>query len=228
MIQRKDWDSDFFGISIGEIAGSSPCFTGLDEYDLVQVCPNIVDDPIDVYISHGFKYVDLRMSFQKNVVSCKRPSNESIWVNPDANCITQKDIHELADGLCLFSRFSQMPIEKKRVGHFYRTWLQKALDRQFDNFSMFIRGFDEVVGVITALITNESCRIGLVAVKERYRGKGYGHMLLEAFESCLFDSGIKYVSVVTEGRNIAAQRLYQKAGFTTYEICMWLYHEKHN
>ncbi len=40
-------------------------------------------------------------------------------------------------------------------------------------------------------------------------------------------NGVKIVSVVTQGRNIAPQKLYQKCGFISYSTMIW-YHRWFN
>jgi RimJ/RimL family protein N-acetyltransferase len=38
------------------------------------------------------------------------------------------------------------------------------------------------------------------------------------------DQGMDSMEVVTQGRNVAAQRLYQKCGFATKEVQLWYHH----
>jgi ribosomal protein S18 acetylase RimI-like enzyme len=47
--------------------------------------------------------------------------------------------------------------------------------------------------------------------------------LTEAALAWFCAQGLQRAQVVTQGRNIAAQRLYQKCGFRTGEIALW-YH----
>jgi ribosomal protein S18 acetylase RimI-like enzyme len=55
--------------------------------------------------------------------------------------------------------------------------------------------------------------IGLVGVHSKYSGKGLGKAVLENSLMKLKDIGINKVSVITQGRNYPAQRLYQRVGF---------------
>lgn len=80
-------------------------------------------------------------------------------------------------------------------------------------------------GYLTAMIDAEGCgRIGLLAVGAEARGHGLGRAMLGAAGRWLTERGVVEVRVVTQGRNIAAQRLYQQAGFRTVSAHLW-YHK---
>ena len=66
-------------------------------------------------------------------------------------------------------------------------------------------------------------QIGLVGVDEAARGHGTGRTLVLELLHWFAGQGLESVQVVTQGRNIAAQRLYEKCGFLTVEIKNW-YH----
>ena len=55
------------------------------------------------------------------------------------------------------------------------------------------------------------------------RGRGGGSALVQGALAWFADRGVTQVLVVTQGRNVGAQRLYQKAGFLTRKVELW-YH----
>lgn len=65
--------------------------------------------------------------------------------------------------------------------------------------------------------------IGLIGVGARHRGSGLGAALVAAALDWLAAHGAGRAEVVTQGANVAAQRLYQRAGFVTREVGLW-YH----
>ncbi len=67
-------------------------------------------------------------------------------------------------------------------------------------------------------------QISLVGVDEQARGKGAGQMLISGALGWVAQRGASSVSVVTQGRNIGAQRLYQRCGFLTRSVELW-YHK---
>ena len=66
--------------------------------------------------------------------------------------------------------------------------------------------------------------IGLLAIGEEARGKGFGSCLVAAALDWFGEHGARQVSVVTQGRNVAAQKLYQRSGFVTDSVALW-YHK---
>jgi RimJ/RimL family protein N-acetyltransferase len=66
-------------------------------------------------------------------------------------------------------------------------------------------------------------RIGIFAVAAEAQGKGLGHRLVDAALTWLARQGAARVTVVTQGRNSQAQRVYQRAGFRTHLVELW-YH----
>jgi dTDP-4-amino-4,6-dideoxy-D-galactose acyltransferase len=66
-------------------------------------------------------------------------------------------------------------------------------------------------------------RIGLFAVAEAAQGRGVGGLLIGAALDWFVAHGAGTVSVVTQGRNVRAQRIYQKFGMLTRSLELW-YH----
>jgi len=67
-------------------------------------------------------------------------------------------------------------------------------------------------------------RIGLVGAGAEARGRGVARALVLAALSWFRSRGSERVQVTTQGRNIAAQRLYQRCGFLTHSVSLY-YHK---
>ena len=79
-------------------------------------------------------------------------------------------------------------------------------------------------GYITAsLAPGGEGRIGLFAVAGAAQGQGIGGRLVTAAFAWLAGRGAATVSVVTQGRNVRAQRIYQQFGMRTSSLELW-YH----
>jgi dTDP-4-amino-4,6-dideoxy-D-galactose acyltransferase len=71
---------------------------------------------------------------------------------------------------------------------------------------------------------SRSGRIGLIAVAPAARGKGIGTRLIDGTLAWAAQQKLKSLTVVTQGRNIAAQRLYQRRGFIMQSLQLY-YHK---
>ena len=67
-------------------------------------------------------------------------------------------------------------------------------------------------------------QIGLVGVSAEARGRGVGHALVNHALDWFTRNDVEAVAVVTQGGNVAAQRLYQRCGFLTESVQLW-YHK---
>ena len=66
-------------------------------------------------------------------------------------------------------------------------------------------------------------RIGLFAVAADARGRGVGSALIAAVLDWFAGRGADPVSVVTQGRNVRAQRLYQRFGMRIRSVELWFH-----
>jgi len=67
--------------------------------------------------------------------------------------------------------------------------------------------------MITLQRKGEQGSIGLFAVDERARGRGYGARLLERARRWLETRDCRHATVVTQGDNASALRVYDRAGY---------------
>jgi len=68
-----------------------------------------------------------------------------------------------------------------------------------------------------------SGQIGLVGVDDGARNLGLGRQLVQSALGWFREHEAREVTVVTQGNNVAAQRLYQSSGFLTSAVQLW-YH----
>lgn len=107
----------------------------------------------------------------------------------------------------------------------YETWIRRSCEGYADAVLVAEAG-GEVGGYISCHLDAEarSGKIGLVGVGEGARGAGFGRALVERSLAWFHDQGAAEVTVVTQARNGAAQRLYQRCGFLTRDVNLW-YHK---
>jgi dTDP-4-amino-4,6-dideoxy-D-galactose acyltransferase len=108
----------------------------------------------------------------------------------------------------------------------YAVWVERSmLDREFAGAVFVTENEDgEADGYITCASREEAGgEIGLVAVDAAARRQGKGRRLLARAGRWFADRGSERISVVTQGSNVAALRLYERYGFTADRVELWFH-----
>jgi len=115
-------------------------------------------------------------------------------------------------------------LPREKAEHLFERWIERDADPSPNRWAGVAVLGESPVGYLTAHVDGDGTGwIGLVAVASAARGKGLGTSLLAAGGRWMAERGIRTSRVVTQGRNIAAQRMYQQAGFRTHSLQLW-YH----
>ena len=108
----------------------------------------------------------------------------------------------------------------------YSTWIKRSLEGAIADI-VFVPVIDgAAAGYVTCKRDAEPAKtgwIGLVGVGPQARGRGVGSALIRRAIAWFRESGVEEVLVVTQGRNEAAKRLYERSGFLTRDTGLW-YH----
>jgi ribosomal protein S18 acetylase RimI-like enzyme len=107
----------------------------------------------------------------------------------------------------------------------YETWIEKSLSGYAQ--AVLVMGEPgQPEGFVTCHTNMLEAKglIGLVGVSRSARGRGVGQALVLESLHWFAVQGMASAEVVTQGRNIPAQRLYQKCGFAIKEVKLW-YHQ---
>lgn len=226
-----EWDTTFFGRRIGRITD-----TRITQETLQAVIAQSEQEQIDgLYFlcesdspassraaeAHGFHLMDMRVTldhpltstFQVNTPARLRPVQTS----------DQAALRELARGSFTDSRFYADPhFTRDQCDQLYETWLTNAL-RDHPDGVIVAEVNGQVAGYITCEIANAIGEIGLIGVSPAHQGLRIGTALTAASVEWFRQHGAHSAEVVTQGRNIAAQRMYQTCGFRTKRVQLW-YH----
>jgi ribosomal protein S18 acetylase RimI-like enzyme len=221
-----NWDTEFFGARIGQIEGDSLTDASIDsvmqwrldhQIDcLYFLCASDDDESVRVAEQNHFHLVDVRMELSwraQNIES--RSMSDTRLYRPD----DLAPLQEMAAESYSLSRFYfDRRFPKERASALYREWITKSCDGYAD--AVFVAAsLDTIGGFITChLDASRKGRIGLLGIAETARGTGIGHALIETAQRYFSDREMSEVFVVTQARNIAAQRLYQACGFRTQSV----------
>jgi dTDP-4-amino-4,6-dideoxy-D-galactose acyltransferase len=225
-----EWDSEFFGRRIGRVydAQSDPdsarravAWAGENAVECLYLLVDAADTAaIRSAEDAGFRFVDIRVTLARAVE--REPPAELAQVRP----VRAEDLavlREIARHSHTDSRFYADPhLPRPLCDSLYETWLVKSCDGYADAVLVAERG-GRPAGYITCTAKEGTGEIGLVGVDATHRGLGIGNTLVRAALAWFADRAVSRALVVTQGRNVAAQRLYQKCGFLTDTVECW-YH----
>lgn len=227
---KLPWDSAFFGFPIARLHPNhlrpetvDACFAWCRAQGIR--CLYFLADPddqltADLAAAHGFRLVDVRVTLEcRNLEHGAWSSGVRPWRESDL-----PELRRIARAVHRDSRFYyDTNFPRERCDALYELWIEKSCRGYAD--AVFVAEDD---GTPSGYITchrepDGSGRIGLVGVAASARGRGIGGELVRAALAYFASSGVSAVRVVTQGRNFAAQRLYQRSGFVTASMQIW-YH----
>lgn len=237
LYQFLPWDSDFFGYRIARYQESilSP-----EQWEKVQAwckmehieCLYFLADPNDMNTIRiaedaGFRFVDIRLTLERGLDTWKSNPNQ-----PDGVILRdwqEADLPELMNIARLSftqTRFFFDPsFPPEKCAEMYAIWIDKSCHGRAQ--AVIVGEFEgTAAGFITCRLepSHKTGEIELVGVSEHARGRGLGGALVSASLDWFINQGATSVQVVTQGRNLPAQRLYQRCNFTSQEIQLW-YHK---
>lgn len=166
----------------------------------------------------GMKYVDVRLTlaqeltgpgFQKTAVDIRPVEDDE-----------RPGLGDLAPYLAQVSRFSADPhFGAEAARRLFETWLLKEAAVTLVNPTAHGIG-----GCVMGNIEPDGTGvISLLAVAPESRHQGLGLALCTSALQWFSDQGCTHARVVTQGHNVASQRIYQKAGFLTQSVDVWFH-----
>jgi TDP-D-fucosamine acetyltransferase len=174
--------------------------------------------------AQGFYFVDLRLTLERSLAD--EPS--SCQVSPAVIRLARSQdvpaLRAIAAGSHVDGRFYHDPeVASGRASEFYAEWIEQSCGGTAD--AVLVADAGEPVGYLTLHREPEGAgRIGLFAVHRAVQGQGIGASLLQAGFAWCVSQGLERVWIVTQGRNLSAQRLYHQQRFRPYAAHLW-YHK---
>lgn len=228
-----EWDSRFFGHRISRIHGQ----TLTEDRELLirrqaqaegVECLYLLASASDattvaVAEAAGYRLTDIRVAYERLL-----PSDEVVSPTPRTVRLSRPDDRAALSAIAASShreaRFYFDPrFSRSRCDDFYRTWIERSLDGWAD--AVFVVESDGMpAGYVSCHRVEGAVNIGLLAVDEHARGDGLGRALVAAVLAHARSVGASVATVVTQGRNVASQRLYQQAGFVVRSVHLWFHY----
>lgn len=222
-IEYLKWDSAFFQKKIGKIIWpNNNNITALitllkqakkDGYNLIY-CFGDESFYLDKAILSEFHgtLVDRKIIFEG---TCNQPFSDCSKVEEYKNIESNDSLEKLAYSSGRYSRFKLEPyFNENDFKKLYKIWLLNSLNKKIADKIFVIKENTNIKGLITIGITANAGVIGLLAVDETMKGKGYGTQLINAVKKYLREASISCIEVATQLNNIVACNFYKKNGFS--------------
>jgi dTDP-4-amino-4,6-dideoxy-D-galactose acyltransferase len=182
-------------------------------YFLADGAPGVATDAEDA----GYRLVDVRVELSRSPAAVAEATlREAV---PD----DLATLRALARGNHRVTRFYADPrFPDDRCDDLYETWIERSVEGWADVVLVAEAG-GKPVGYVSCHVTGDAGSIGLVGVAETARGRGLGRTLVDAAVTWCRERDLARVSVVAQGRNARALRLYENCGFRTTDVGLWFH-----
>ncbi len=237
LCQFLPWDSEFFGYRIGRIL--APKLDDRSIHEALQWanansidCLYFLSDSQDARTvrlveQNRFQLRDIRVTLTHNLLTIAPAENNS---EVHFRLSEPDDFTKLQDTALhayIHSRFYYDPcFTEDQCARLYARWLEKSILEDFADAVIIAETKTEPLGYVSCHLNHQTTQgqIGLVGVTESARGQQIGKKMINYVLQWFQLQGMETVNVVTQGRNIPAQRLYQRCGFVTQDVQLW-YHK---
>jgi dTDP-4-amino-4,6-dideoxy-D-galactose acyltransferase len=235
MCELLEWDTKFFGIRVARVVPSVVTSEDIAavlawcEEEAVDclyfLCDPSHDDSVRLAERAGFHLVDVRLVFAKNLGKADGGTSDRgrvslrRWHEGDFGALESIAGESYRDTRFWFDR----NFPRERVVALYQEWVARSC-RGFADEVLVAETDQGVAGFVTCHVdAGDKGRIGLLGVRSEAQGRGVGTQLVAAAATYCVGRGAGRLEVATQGRNLAAQRLYQRSGFVTASMHLW-YH----
>lgn len=223
------WDTEFWGVRIGRVEDgqlSAADGKAADEWARENGVSCLYylaagNDAASAHVAEdgGFRVMDVRIELDR--------STEGDDASPagirEARADDMPALREIARESHSDTRFYADPrFARERCDDLYETWIQRSFEG-FADIVLVGEADGRAAGYVACHAREGSGNIGLIAVAESARGAGLGRALVLGAVGWSHGEGLGRITVVTQARNVAAQRTFQRCGFRTASIGTWFH-----
>ena len=234
VVERLTWDTEFFGFPVGRLwpRRLTPALADLADRRCAELrirclyflCDSTHPASVELAKDRGFQLVDTRITLE-----CRLATLPSSRLDGSASIrpACAEDVSLLRDIAAVAfqqSRFYADPnFSRDAASRLYRVWIEKSCTGYAA--AVLVADVDgRAAGFITCNLPRPGWGdIGLIGVDASYVGRGLGRGLVTAALDWFRARGVEHAEVVTQGRNDAALRLYERCGFRTARIEHWFH-----
>jgi dTDP-4-amino-4,6-dideoxy-D-galactose acyltransferase len=230
--QLLAWDSAHFGINIGrvvpmrvdeELFKEALIWADLSSLDCMYLLVDSNDaSTVRLASEFGWRMVDMRVTLGAELSGVARSHSPMRRANAgDLPYLRQLAMRSHSD-----SRFyADGNFRATACDELFAIWIERSVQDGDFAGAVFVAELEgnEPAGYITCAIKQGVGEIGLIAVDPKAHRRGLGTRLLAEAARWFSGEGVDRVSVVTQGCNIPALRMYGRFGFTIESIQLWFH-----
>jgi dTDP-4-amino-4,6-dideoxy-D-galactose acyltransferase len=229
-IKELSWDSHFWqekigSLDIGSFYDNNDIKDELKGYAFVQALVPIEKNDVVLKLNKlGFSLADLRVTLSKKIINTLL-DNSDLTIKK-LSLEDESSSLDIIKGQFTKSRYLKTNIfSSSKVEDFYKVWIHNAILGLHDNECLGAFSKDKLIAVCSLKFTSSVAQIGLFGVHSSVQGKGVGKDFLIKIHNYLLEKSFNELSVVTQGENINAIKLYNRAGFELNKYEYWLQYE---
>ncbi|MGB7340822.1 MAG: GNAT family N-acetyltransferase [Phototrophicaceae bacterium] len=235
-----EWDTHFFGQRIARVKSATLTIEQANHVDLwchdhrIDCLYFLADsnhaETVLIAEDYNYRQVDVRLTYELNVAKNHQANalpNDFDYTIDSACSDDLPHLLVIASDTFSNSRFYyDKYFTYEQANELYRLWLMRSIEDNFADKVIIFRKDNTPQGFITCILDKVSSTgvISLVSVAEQARGKQLGTHLVQQALSYFQQESMQIVQVVTQARNVGANRLYQNCGFRTKNVQLW-YHK---
>jgi ribosomal protein S18 acetylase RimI-like enzyme len=223
-----DWDSAFFGRRIASVkvnrltdaqADQVLAWCGAEKIDCLYFLAESDDaETVRAVEARGFALVDVRLTLERR--GAIPALAEGIGLSSAEDIEALKTMARTNHRDTRFAYDAHFGVGE--ADRLYETWIERSCTGYADAVLVAERN-GQPAGYITCDLREVYGQIGLLGVGEAWQGQGIGSMLINGALRWFAEHDLERVEVITQGRNVRAQRVYQRAGFVSAQMQLW-YH----
>jgi len=211
MIERLNWDSQFFGYPVGKLHASKTfeADSFIQEAMAFKLIYVFSEDTIQL---KNNELVDTRIILRKSV------SEQAMKQGIVEFDLSQHSYQKMLELTYLCGYNSRFKIDKNfknnEFERLYKTWIDKSISKEIANH-VLVKVIDkEIAGFLTInAIEGKSTKMVLMAVDEKHRGKNIATELIKECEYISKMFNIPTIEISTQNGYSSALKLYEKLDF---------------
>jgi len=213
-----EWDSEFWGVRIAQVEGPEADAWGREHGVACAYLLVPGDDAARAQSAEGYGYRLMDVRVELDAPAASRDAAVRPARGDDVERL--RAIARTNHGDTRFYADPRFP--RAGCDELYDTWIRRSCEGWAD--AVLVAEADGApAGYVSVHRREGHGSIGLIGVDAGARGRGLGEELVRGALGWCAQEGLAECRVVTQGRNVAAQRVFQRCGFRTRSVDLWFH-----